>query len=149
MIEIYESKGMSPQDAELVVRVQAKYKDFFVDIMMTQELELQVPADDHIKESFREGVVMFSAFAIFGAMPLLGYVIIPSAFPESSEEVLFSSACIITAMVLFFMGTVKSGFSTQSWFQAGMETLLLGGACATTAFTVGQLVKSYLGDDVD
>jgi DNA damage-binding protein 1 len=33
----------------------AKYKDFFVDVMMTQELELQVPEEEHVKEAFREG----------------------------------------------------------------------------------------------
>ena len=41
MIDIYESRGMSPQDAKLVIETMAKYKDFFVDVMMQQELELQ------------------------------------------------------------------------------------------------------------
>jgi DNA damage-binding protein 1 len=55
MVEIYESRGMSKEDAELVIITMAKYKDFFVDVMMTQELELQVPDADHVQESFREG----------------------------------------------------------------------------------------------
>lgn len=55
MVDIYESKGMDRADAELVVSTMAKYKEFFVDIMMNQELELQVPEEDHVKESFREG----------------------------------------------------------------------------------------------
>jgi DNA damage-binding protein 1 len=68
MIDIYIEKGMSREDAETVVHTMAKYKDFFVDIMMTHELELQVPDHDHVQESFREGVVMFCSFAIFGAV---------------------------------------------------------------------------------
>lgn len=81
MVEIFEEGGMSHEDAELVIHTMAKYKDFFVDIMMTQgeysllyrtfasglvvvvlthhllhkELELQVPEDDHVRESFNEG----------------------------------------------------------------------------------------------
>jgi hypothetical protein len=42
MIEIYEEKGMTTADAKLVVETMAKYKDFFVDVMMQHELELQV-----------------------------------------------------------------------------------------------------------
>jgi len=147
MVEIYENKGMSHEDAVQVITTMAKYKDFFVDLMMVQELELQVPEEDHVKESFREGVVMFCSFAGFGAMPLLGYVIIPGTFPDLDEQFLFISACVVTGIVLFFMGSVKSFFSSQNWFQAGVETLLLGGACATVAYTIGQLVDQLAGGD--
>jgi VIT1/CCC1 family predicted Fe2+/Mn2+ transporter len=58
MVEIYEARGMSKEDAELVISTMAKYKDLFVDIMMTQELELQVPEADHVQESFREGTLL-------------------------------------------------------------------------------------------
>jgi len=145
MVEIYEDKGMSHADAILVINTMAKYKDLFVDVMMTQELELQVPEENHVQESFREGIVMFCSFATFGAMPLLGYVLIPTMFPHLGEEILFSSACIITGMVLFFMGCVKSFFSKQFWLWTGCETLLLGGACATVAFTIGQFVEALTG----
>lgn len=86
MIEIFEEKGMSYEDSELVVKTMSKYKDFFVDIMMTQELELQVPEDDHVTESFREGVIMFSSFAFFGSLPVLGYVIFPCFFPSNERQ---------------------------------------------------------------
>lgn len=115
MIEIYTNQGMSQQDAETVIRTMAKYKDFFVDVMMTQELELQVPADDHIAESMREGLVMFCSFAFFGAMPLLGYVIFPSIFPHMNEHELFLSACIVTGVVLFFIHRV-----TQTSYDASL-----------------------------
>lgn len=110
MIDIYKERGMSQEDAELVINTMAKYKDFFVDVMMQQELELQVPEDNHVKESFREGVVMFCSFAFFGALPLLGYVIIPSLYPHLGEHELFLSACVVTGVVLFFMGSIKSSF---------------------------------------
>lgn len=58
MVEIFEERGMSHEDAEQVILTMAKYRDFFVDIMMTQELELQVPEEDHVRESFHEGAFL-------------------------------------------------------------------------------------------
>jgi len=138
MIEIYENRGMDRADAMLVIETMAKYKQFFVDVMMKEELELQVPDDDHTMGSFKEGVVMFCSFATFGSFPLLGYIIIPISFPHLGPESLFYSACVVTGMVLFFMGCVKSLFSNDKWYWCGLETLLLGGACASVAFYIGQ-----------
>lgn len=147
MIDIYESRGMNREDATQVIETMAKYKDFFVDIMMTEELALQVPEEDHKIESMKEGVVMFCAFATFGSLPLLGYVIIPALFPTLGEEVLFTAACIITGLVLFGMGCVKSIFSAANWFICGLETFLLGGACATVAYTIGQFVDGLVATE--
>jgi len=149
MIDIYTSKGMSLEDAKTCIETMAKYDDFFVDIMMMQELELQVPEEDHVQESMKEGVVMFCSFAFFGAMPLLGYVLIPLSFPDLDESFLFVAACIITGIVLFFLGSIKANFSNSNWFLSGSETLLLGGACATVAFTIGHYVNGLLGEDAD
>ncbi|CAJ1961113.1 unnamed protein product [Cylindrotheca closterium] len=150
MIDIYKEKGMEHEDAKLVIETMAKYKDFFVDLMMAQELELQVPDEDHVEESMREGVVMFLSFASFGAMPLLGYVIIPASFPQLGNDTLFAAACIVTGLVLFFLGSVKSKFANMNWFTSGLETLLLGGCCATVAFTIGHYINGLVGDaDVD
>jgi len=118
MIEIYKERGgMSQEDAELVIRTMAKYKDFFVDMMMTQELELQVPEENHVQESMKEGVVMFCSFAFFGAMPLLGYVIIPVLYPDLGTDQLFTTACVVTGIVLFIMGCIKSFF----WYVKTMQ----------------------------
>lgn len=50
----------------------AKYDQFFVNVMMVEELGLQVPDPDD--DIIKEGVIMFLAFAGFGAMPLIGCV---------------------------------------------------------------------------
>ena len=110
MIEIYEQRGMSHEDAVLVINTMSKYKDFFVDVMMAEELQLQVPEEDHRIESMKEGVTMFCAFAAFGSLPILGYVIIPALFPSLPDEMLFAAACAVTGVVLFLMGSVKSIF---------------------------------------
>lgn len=146
MIDIYIKKGLTEEDATNIVRTMAKYKDFFLDIMMTHELELQVPEENYLMESIKEGLVMFCSFAFFGALPLLGYVFIPLILPEWGADHLFITACIVTGVVLFFMGSVKSYVSSQHWLQAGLETLVLGGCCATVAYTIGQLIGNLAGE---
>jgi len=147
MIDIYVNKGLTLEDATIVIETMAKYESFFVDIMMQQELELQVPEDNHVEQSMKEGFVMFCSFAFFGAMPLLGYVIFPLLFDDLKPSDLFRAACVVTALVLFLLGSIKSNFSRSNWFLSGMETLILGGVCATVAFTVGSFVNGLLNED--
>jgi len=146
MIDIYEEKGMTREDAKAVITTMAKYKDFFVNIMMAEELELNVPPDDYKTESFKDGIIMFCSFAFFGALPLLGYVIIPTTFPNLDDFFLFYTACTVTGIVLFIMGCIKSIFSASKWYISGLETFLLGGACATVAYTIGQAVDSIIDE---
>ena len=37
-------------------------------------------------------------------------------------------------------------FRASNWFTSGLETLLLGGTCATVAFTIGFYINGLLGD---
>ena len=37
----------------------------------------------------------------------------------------------------------------SNWIYSGLETLLLGGACATLAYTIGRYVNNLVGEDVD
>lgn len=55
MIDIYTRRGMDRGDATKVIEIMSKYKDFFVDIMMAEELALQVPEENYQMESFKEG----------------------------------------------------------------------------------------------
>ena len=43
MIALFESRGMSHSDATEVITRMAKYKTFFLNLMMTEELALPVP----------------------------------------------------------------------------------------------------------
>jgi DNA damage-binding protein 1 len=100
---------------------------------------------------------MFLSFAFFGSLPILGYVIFPKIFPDYNEKSLFIDACIVTGVVLFFMGCVKSYFlsSYPGIFKkilfilyCGTETLLLGGACATVSYTIAKLVDSLVTEGI-
>jgi VIT1/CCC1 family predicted Fe2+/Mn2+ transporter len=104
---IFHSRGMALDDANLVVRKMAEYEDFFVDIMVAEDLGLHVVDEDDftlLKDSF----VMFISFSILGSLPLLAYFAVPY------EVISFNDITIIvyvfTATLLFSLGAIKSTF---------------------------------------
>ena len=40
----------------------------------------------------------------------------------------------------------QARFNEKYYFQSGVETVVLGGACATIAFVVGRFVASFAGE---
>lgn len=147
MIEIYVQRGMSKADATTVISTMSKYHDFFVDVMMVEELGLQVPEPDSNVEAAKDGFLMFLAFVCFGSMPLLGYVIFPRLLGERamSPHDLFLAACAVTSVTLFALGAAKSSFVQGSALRLGAETLALGALCASVAYSAGVVLSAALG----
>ncbi len=46
MVELYKQRGLDGDEAETVVNILAKNKDFFIDVMMAEELGLIVDGDE-------------------------------------------------------------------------------------------------------
>jgi DNA damage-binding protein 1 len=122
----------------------AKYPGFFVNVMMNEELELQVPDPDD--SPWKSGFVTFSAFVVFGVVPLLGYIILHTFLQDMANamDILFGVACGLTGVMLFLLGALKTRFTRQKWYIGGGEIFLLGGACAATAYLIGMLIEVVL-----
>lgn len=140
MVELYEERGMSRKDAEIAIRLMAKYEDFFVNVMMVEELGLQVPDED--ENPWFDGFITFCSFVFFGIFPLLGYVIFASFNLELAS--LFGISCGLTGVMLFLLGVFKSRFTGQTWWLSGLEILLLGGVTAAVSFLIGWIVEDQL-----
>lgn len=143
MIELYTAKGMSQEDATKIVELMAPHRDFFVDIMMIQELGLIVPDESDKYGPFKEGFVTFASFIFFGFFPLSVYCIFPFAFPSISSHSLFLLACATSLGTMFLLGAVKSVFSNKSWFNSGVEMLVIGGVVSSVAYFIG-LFTDYM-----
>mmetsp|Transcript_40282 Transcript_40282/g.106133 ORF Transcript_40282/g.106133 Transcript_40282/m.106133 type:complete len:262 (-) Transcript_40282:482-1267(-) len=143
MIALFESRGMSHADAKEVITRMAKYKTFFLNIMMTEELALPVPDDEDSIESLKDGFAMFLSFTICGMLPVLGFVIVPCVAPGLDDHTLFLFACFITAAALFGLGAFKAHFSDKRYMRSAVETVFLGGCCAAVAFLLGRLVEGF------
>ena len=148
MVELFEQRGMGHDDAVEVIKRMSKYKEFFVNIMMTEELALPVPDPEDEVNSRKEGVVMFLAFAAFGMLPIVGFVAAPLLAPSLGDAALFSVACLVTAVALFGLGAFKASFGDKAYLRSGAETLALGGICAAVAFLVGRAVSGFAEERV-
>lgn len=144
MVEIFTNRGMSAEDAREVTVRMAKYPEFFVNLMMTEELGLQAPDDND--QTVLKGAVMFGSFASFGMLPVLGYVltawVLRDAEPGSGETTMLIVACIVTGVTLLALGAFKAHFAHKRYFRSALETLVLGGACALLSYNVGLALSS-------
>lgn len=135
LIEIYEEKGLSEEDASTLVGILEKHPEVMVDTMMVVELGI---LEEH-ESPLKNGMVTFAAFVLFGFIPLLVFVLMHFTGWQLNGMVW---ACVLTGATLFGLGVAKSRFSAGTWWRAGAEMLLLGGLAAVAAFFVGKALES-------
>lgn len=125
--QILSQKGLSGQVLEAATQAIAKDEKAWVEIMMVDEYGLS-PVDPN---PMRAAVATFGAFLVAGIIPLLPFLLgMASAFSVSS---------VLTAVVFFSIGALKSAWSLQSWWRSGLETLFIGGLAASIAYAVGHM----------
>lgn len=125
--EILERKGLSGQVLEDATSEICSNRENWIALMLEGEYGLSA-ADP---EPLRAATATFLAFLVAGMIPLLPFLIgIGEAFTVS----------VIMTMVVFFMiGAVKSRWALSRWWWSGMETLAIGGGAAAIAFAVGRM----------
>lgn len=134
MVELYIEKGIDPADAKIAVEALSKKEKPWVDIMMVEELGLVEDQESPLKNA----LVTFGSFVFFGAIPVLTYVV--ALFVPFFAANTFVTACVLTGITLFILGTLKIFFTRETWYRAGAEMLLLGGIAAGAAYWIGVLL---------
>lgn len=140
MIDLFVQRGMERADAQVVIMRMAKYKQFFLNIMMMEELCLPVPAALDDNQNITEGLAMFSSFTFFGILPVLAYALVPTSFKDLGEQALFCLCGGGTFCALVSLGALKGQFTDKRYLRSGIETAFLGIICASVAFFVGRLI---------
>jgi len=141
MIEIYENRGMSKEDAEVVMRICAKYEPLFVDMMLVDELGIEPPDDSGTP--WKDGLVTFGSFCFFGSFPLAAYVVLGFS-GNMDPRSLFGISVALTLSMLFVLGAIKSLMTTRSWWVSGLEMLAVGSFVAFVSFIIGFLIEEML-----
>jgi VIT1/CCC1 family predicted Fe2+/Mn2+ transporter len=139
MVELYEKKGISTDDALLVVHTLAKYKDAFIDIMMIEELNL-MPVDDD-DSPLTGGIITFVSFMLFGVIPLLSYLVNLIPGVGMSPETTLYMSCFLTVVTLFLLGAVKGKFVGQKMWRAGGSMAINGTIAAACGWVIGYLLQ--------
>eukprot|EP01087_Luapelamoeba_hula_P010315 TRINITY_DN2728_c0_g1_i1.p1 TRINITY_DN2728_c0_g1~~TRINITY_DN2728_c0_g1_i1.p1 ORF type:complete len:281 (+),score=54.94 TRINITY_DN2728_c0_g1_i1:31-843(+) len=147
MVELYQEKGLPAEDAQRVVDIISRHKEFFIDVMMVQELGIMFDPEE---SPFKHGLVTFLSFIVFGFVPLAVYLVLvffDEVNDHSGFDLTFTLAGIMSALCLFLLGVLKSKFTSQKWWLSGLIVLFYGGAAALAAFGIGSLLGLFL--DVD
>jgi len=127
--QIFAAKGFTGQDLERVVELITSDPDRWVRTMLTEEYGLPLEP----RSAWKAALTTFSAFAICGIVPLVPFLV--------GMANAFTISIVLTALVFFVIGSVKSLWSTASWWRSGLTTLLVGGTAAGLAYLVGVLLK--------
>lgn len=138
MVEIYQRKGLSEEDAQTVVATLMKNKEVFLDTMMKEELGIIQTSESPIWNA----LTTFISFITFGFIPLLIFVF--SFFTHIFIDHLFLIACVMTGATLFLLGAFKVKFTFQKWYISGLEMLFVGGITSIVAYFIGKFLGSLV-----
>lgn len=138
LVELYVHKGLSEEDAVKLTEIISKNKSVWVDVMMKEELGI-IESDE---SPLKNALVTFFSFCFFGFIPLI--IFIMSLFIVNIPNP-FIIACVLTGITLFLLGALKVKITGQNWFIAGLETFLVGGVAALSAYGVGVLLGGIVG----
>jgi VIT1/CCC1 family predicted Fe2+/Mn2+ transporter len=127
--QIYQAKGLSGEALERLVEVVTSRRGLWIDTMLAEEFGLASAE----KSPLTAALSTFAGFLLAGLVPLLPFAL-GVAHPAET-------AALLTAVVFFAIGSIKSRWTTRGWLASGAETTAIGGAAAICAFAVGKLLE--------
>ena len=130
--QIFARKGFAGADLDRVVQLITSDRERWVQTMLSDEYGLPREA----RSPWLAATSTFSAFLICGIVPL-----IPFLFRLGRP---LSLAIVMTGGVFFAIGSLKSCWSTSSWWRSGFSTLFVGSIAAALAYVVGIVLKNLV-----
>ncbi len=129
-VKIMQEKGFSKEDATTLATIYARNEDYWLDFMMQHELELSDPRGEN--EVFT-GLATFLSFMVFGAIPLLPFMLSESGDPATA----FMYSLIGTFGALITLGLLKWRVIGAKLWSSLFEVVAVGGTAAVLAYGVG------------
>lgn len=131
-VEILTRKGFSDKDATAIASLYRKNTSYWTEFMMKDELEMTNPENE---KPYAIALSTFFSFVAFGAIPLLPYIF------RISGTSLFVWSIGFTALALLLLALIRAWVTQRHIAQSILETLLVGGAAAATAYVVGTFFR--------
>lgn len=142
MVQIYEEKGVSKDDAATMMITMMKYPDLFLDHMMVMELGLMTP--DENENPAKNGLITFGSFVLFGSVPMWVYLMMWSSNYNDAGG-MFGVACGFTALTMFALGATQARITKQGWVRTGLMMMTNGCLAAAAAYLVGWGLDAAIG----
>jgi vacuolar iron transporter family protein len=94
------------------------------------------------KTPAQSAMATFISFVAIGIIPLIAFIV--AHLLKKSTEQAYYYAYILTALALYFVGSVKGKILGQSPIQSGMRTVFIGGIAGIISYGIGAYIKGQL-----
>ncbi len=130
--QVFQSYGLTPEEAQPVVTALRERPKDWVDFMMRFELGLERPDP---KRAVHSAGTIAASYVAGGLIPLSPYMIVKSAAGGLITSV------IVTLIALGVFGYVKGKFTGTRPLRSGFQTIVIGGLAAAAAFILARLIS--------
>lgn len=131
--QIFARKGFEGEELGRMVELITADRERWVQTMLMDEYGLP----HAVRSPWIAALCTFTAFLICGLAPLVPYLF-------GTEHALRLSV-LLTGIVFFVIGSVKSRWSTTSWWHSGLVTFMVGAIAASLAYLTGVVIKRLVG----
>lgn len=131
--QIFLQKGFEGDDLERLVALVTSNKTTWIETMMQAEYGLS----DTVRNPLKAALYTFIAFALFGAIPLLPFLL--------QIEASAGTATGLTMLAFFLIGSLRARWSQRHWFSCGLETTAIGTVAAGIAYLAGHGLQTVFG----
>jgi vacuolar iron transporter family protein len=125
---IYMDKGLTEQEADLVVARLLTNKAKFLEDMLTNELHVH---EHNLQNPYKLGAVIGLSFLIGSFVPLAPYYLL------SARSTSVALSVVVSLIFLFGAGEWKGRIVKRKPLRSGLETLLIGAAAAGILYVIG------------
>lgn len=129
-VRLMQEKGFSPEDAATLSAIYQKNDEYWLDFLMQNEHDSPDPRGEN---EVYTGLATFLSFMIFGAVPLLPFMLQESGDPATA----FIYSITGTAGALILLGLLKWRVIGSAFFASLFEVVAVGGTAAVLAYFVG------------
>lgn len=141
IVDKFVQKGLSMADAEAVVRRVVSSEKFFIRLLVSEDIGIQMPNDSDAVVLL-DSICMIFSYAFLGCAPILVYA--TRVYSGLSHNSLDVAAMSLAAVLLFLLGAAKSIFSHLNPVHAGIEAVAVAAAAAAAANLLGSALARLI-----
>jgi len=125
---IYMDKGLTEQEADMVVSRLLTNKGKFLEDMLSNELHVH---EHNLQSPYKLGAVIGLSFLVGSFVPLVPYYLFSAKAPSIAVSV------VLSLIFLFAAGEWKGRIVKRKPLRSGLETMLIGAVAAGILFVIG------------
>jgi vacuolar iron transporter family protein len=128
--EIFQDYSLGEAEIMAITDRLREDPNKWVDFMMRFELGLEAP---NPSRALYSALTIACSYIVGGLVPLLPYILI------DNSVIALKVSAIFTLLALFGFGYIKGNFTGAKPLRSAIQTALIGGLAATTAFAIAQI----------